>query len=375
MSARVVHLVGARPQFPKLGVVLRAQLAAGDGEPLVVHTGQHYDPAMSDAFFAELGLPAPVAALGIGSGPHGRQTGRMLEAIEETLLGLRPDAVVVYGDTNSTLAGALAATKLGVPCAHVEAGLRSFDRSMPEELNRVAVDHLCDLLFAPTETARERLLVEGLGERTVLSGDVSAEAVLHAERIAASQSRILETLGLAPRRYAVATLHRAESTRPEVLPGLLHALATAARRLGTLVLPLHPRTTGAIAAIAPGWPETAAAAGVRIVEPLGPLDFLRLTGDASMVLTDSGGVQKEAFLLGVPCVTLRGTTEWVETVDCGANALATDAGTVDAAIGRHLAANHDRDALRARALDLYGGGRAGARIAEGIRTLSKEGRT
>jgi UDP-GlcNAc3NAcA epimerase len=375
MSARVVHLVGARPQFPKLGVVLRAQAAAGHGEPLVVHTGQHYDPAMSDAFFDELDLPEPVAALAIGSGPHGRQTGRMLEAIEATLLDLRPDAVVVYGDTNSTLAGALAATKLGVPCAHVEAGLRSFDRSMPEELNRVAVDHLCDLLFAPTETARDRLRVEGLGERTMLSGDVSAEAVLHAEGIAAAHSQILQTLGLAPRSYAMATLHRAESTRPEVLPGLLEALASAAARLGTLVLPLHPRTRAAIAELAPRWHETAQRAGVRVTEPLGPLDFLHLTGHASMVLTDSGGVQKEAFLLGVPCVTLRGRTEWVETVECGANLLATDAASIDAAIARHLAAHHDRDALRARALDLYGGGRAGARIVEGIRTLSKEARS
>ncbi len=375
MSARVVHVVGARPQFPKLGVVLRAQAAAGDAEPLVVHTGQHYDAALSDAFFDELGLPAPVAALAVGSGPHGQQTGRMLEAIERSLMTLRPDAVAVYGDTNSTLAGALAATKLGIPCAHVEAGLRSFDRRMPEELNRVAVDHLCDLLFAPTTTARERLELEGLGARTVLSGDVSAEAVLHAERLAESRSRILETLGLASGRYALATLHRAESTGETALPGLLRALEGAARRLGTLVLPLHPRTAAAIDARLPGWPAAAAEAGVRIVEPLGPLDFLRLAGHASMVLTDSGGLQKEAFLLGVPCVTLRASTEWVETLDCGANLLATDAGSVDAAISRHLTAPGERASRRARALELYGDGRAGARIVHGLGTLSKEGRT
>ncbi|MFN7644930.1 MAG: non-hydrolyzing UDP-N-acetylglucosamine 2-epimerase [Burkholderiales bacterium] len=375
MSARVVHVVGARPQFPKLGVVLRAQAAAGDAEPLVVHTGQHYDAALSDAFFEELGLPAPVAALAIGSGPHGQQTGRMLEAIERSLITLRPDAVAVYGDTNSTLAGALAATKLGIPCAHVEAGLRSFDRRMPEELNRAAVDHLCDLLFAPTTTARERLELEGLGARTVLSGDVSAEAVLHAERLAEARSRILETLGLASGCYALATLHRAESTGEAALPGLLRALEGAARRLGTLVLPMHPRTAAAIDALVPGWPAAAAGAGVRIVEPLGPLDFLRLAGHASMVLTDSGGLQKEAFLLGVPCVTLRARTEWVETIDCGANILATDARSVDDAISRHLAAPGERTSRRARALELYGAGRAGARIAHGLGALSMKGRT
>lgn len=372
MTARIVHVVGARPQFPKLGAVLRAQADHPEVEPRVVHTGQHYDAALSDAFFDALSLPAPAASLGIGSGPQGAQTGRMLEAVERALIELRPAAVVVYGDTNSTLAGALAATKLGLPCAHVEAGLRSFDRAMPEELNRVAVDHLCDRLFAPTEGALARLGVEGLAARAELTGDVTADATLHAEALAHGRSRILDTHGLEPRAYAVATLHRAESTRPDALPPLLDALESAARRTGTLVFPLHPRTAAAIAELDPGWPQRAAAAGLRTIEPLGPLDFLRLVADASVVLTDSGGLQKEAFLLGVPCVTLRDRTEWTESVDAGANVLATDAAAVLAALDLHDADRRPRAARRALALELYGGGRAGRRIADALHRMTQD---
>lgn len=374
MTARVVHVVGARPQFPKLGVVLRAQADDRDVEPLVVHTGQHYDAALSDAFFEALSLPEPAASLGIGSGPQGAQTGRMLEAVERTLIELRPAAVVVYGDTNSTLAGALAATKLGLPCAHVEAGLRSFDRAMPEELNRVAVDHLCDRLFAPTEGALARLGVEGLADRAELTGDVTADATLHAEALARDRSRILDSLGLRPGTYAVATLHRAESTRPDALPPLLAALEAAARRTGSLLWPVHPRTAAAIDAIDPDWPARAASAGLRTIEPLGPLDFLRLVGDASVVLTDSGGLQKEAFLLGVPCVTLRERTEWTESVEAGANVLATDAAAVLDALECHRTDPRPRAERRALALELYGGGRAGRRIAEALHRLTRDPR-
>ncbi|MFM1987619.1 MAG: hypothetical protein RJA99_576 [Pseudomonadota bacterium] len=374
MNARVVHVVGARPQFPKLGAVLRAQGDDPAVVPLVVHTGQHYDPALSDAFFDALSLPEPAISLGIGSGPQGAQTGRMLEAVERALTELEPAAVVVYGDTNSTLAGALAATKLGLPCAHVEAGLRSFDRRMPEELNRVAVDHLCDRLFAPTAGALARLGVEGLADRAELTGDVTADATLHAEALAARDSRILATLGLEPGTYALATLHRAESTRADALPGLLAALEAAARRTGRLVWPVHPRATAAIAAIDPGWPARAASAGLRTVEPLGPLDFLRLVADASVVLTDSGGLQKEAFLLGVPCVTLRERTEWTETVEAGANRLATDASAVLDAIDRHLADTRPRTLRRALALELYGGGLAARRIAESLHRMTQDAR-
>lgn len=374
MSVRVVHVVGARPQFPKLGAVLRAQADDPGVEPLVVHTGQHYDPALSDAFFDALSLPEPAVTLGIGSGPQGAQTGRMLEAVERALTALEPAVVVVYGDTNSTLAGALAATKLGLPCAHVEAGLRSFDRRMPEELNRVAVDHLCDRLFAPTEGALARLAVEGLAERAELTGDVTADATLHAEALAARRSRVLSTLGLERGAYAIATLHRAESTRADALPGLLAALEAAARRTGTMVWPVHPRTAAAIAAVDPGWPARAAAAGLRTIEPLGPLDFLRLVADACVVLTDSGGLQKEAFLLGVPCVTLRSRTEWTETVEAGANRLATDAPAVLEAIEHHLADPRSRTLRRALALELYGGGLAGRRIADALHRMTQDTR-
>lgn len=314
---RVVSVVGARPQFVKIAPVSRAFARSPVPiEDLIVHTGQHYDDAMSKVFFDELGIPMPAVNLGIGSGLHGAQTGKMLETIEAFLLERVPDVVVVYGDTNSTLAGALAAAKLHIPVLHVEAGLRSFNRRMPEELNRIATDHLSTLLLAPTAAAVRNLEAEGLAGRTRRTGDVMYDAVLHNSAIARDRSQILAAHGLARGRYGVATVHRAENTTPHELEVLLNALNAAAAEFGPIVFPIHPRTAATIAAALPGW---VAAASLRLVPPVGYLDMLALVDGARFVLTDSGGLQKEAFFLGKPCCTLRNETEWVETVELGAN--------------------------------------------------------
>jgi len=361
---RILHVVGARPQFVKLGPVTRAVAeAAREGCALhqdVVHTGQHYDVALSGRFFEELGLPRPVVDLGVGSGRHGEQTGRMLAGLEQAMLELRPTVVVVYGDTNSTLAGALAATKLNIPTAHVEAGLRSFNRRMPEEINRVAADHVCDLLLAPTETAMQNLSREGLAERSRLVGDVMADAVLELAGRALRDCDAERRLGLTGQSYALATLHRAESTSAALLPGLMAALSACAKRFDTLLLPLHPRTAAALAKHCPEWRP---AGPVRTCEPLGHLDLLRLVRGARAVLTDSGGLQKEAFLLGTPCVTMRTETEWVESVAAGGNVVAgLEPDGIGAALSALLEAAPERAALAAGAAECYGGGGAAQRI-------------
>lgn len=321
MSAniRVASIVGARPQFVKVSPVSRAMGASCRIDDHIVHTGQHYDDSMSQVFFDELQIPRPSVNLGIGSGPQGRQTARMLESIEEYLLQIRPDAVVVYGDTNSTLAGALAAAKLHIPVAHVEAGLRSFNRRMPEELNRIATDHLSTVLFAPTATAVDNLGTEGLRSRTILTGDVMYDAVLFYARRALEQSNIVNRLGLEAGSYGVATIHRAENTQPAELRTVLHALNAAAERFGHLVFPMHPRTSAILRTEVSGWQP---ASSLQIVDPLGYLDMLALVQGAKWVLTDSGGLQKEAYFLGCPCVTLRNETEWLETLEGGANVIA-----------------------------------------------------
>lgn len=320
--AKLVSVVGARPQFVKIAPVCRAiaRHNAGAGEPIedrIVHTGQHYDPGMSDVFFEELGIPRADFDLGVGSGSHGVQTARMLEGIEALLLKARPDAVVVYGDTNSTIAGALAAAKLHVPVVHVEAGLRSFNRRMPEEINRVATDHISDLLLAPTLTAMRHLQAEQLGNRAVFTGDVMLDAVRHNLAVAGERSRVLESLGLEPRSYGVVTLHRAENTAGERLRGALEILNSVAGSGVTLVFPVHPRTRAQLDGGGAG--DWAAHPRLRLVPVLGYLDMLRLVGNAQLVLTDSGGLQKEALFLGTPCVTLRDETEWPETVEAGGN--------------------------------------------------------
>ena len=316
---KIVQIVGARPQFIKYFPVHKALSKKEGIEDILVHTGQHYDHAMSQIFFDELGIPQPDINLGVGSGSHGRQTGEMLIRLEEVIRDQQPDWVLVYGDTNSTLAGALAAVKLHVPVAHVEAGLRSFNRSMPEEHNRVLTDHCADLLFCPTQTAVDNLANEGITQGVYLVGDTMYDAVLQFGELARQRSRILETLGLTPRQYLLATVHRPYNTdNPENLRSIASAFVECGE---TVIFPVHPRTrvrmeeTGVIELLRD-------APQVRLIEPVGYLDMLMLQQDARIILTDSGGIQKEAYLLGVPCVTLRSETEWIETVKAGWNIIA-----------------------------------------------------
>ena len=306
----VVSIVGARPQFIKAAAVSR--VLRKEHTEILVHTGQHYDDEMSAIFFRELDIPEPEYNLSIGSGSHGWQTGQMLQGIEAILLDERPDWVLVYGDTNSTLAGALAAAKLHISVAHVEAGLRSFNRKMPEEINRVLTDHASDLLLCPSQTAVDNLAKEGLTDGVHLVGDVMYEALMFAAERAPQHSTILEDLGLEQKGYLVATVHRAENTDD---PDRLRAILDAFNALDEpVVFPVHPRTRNAMQRI-----EYTPASHVQLVEPVGYLDMVRLMQAARMILTDSGGMQKEAYWLKVPCVTLRDETEWVETVEVGWN--------------------------------------------------------
>jgi len=348
MGMRITSVIGNRPQFIKAAAVSR-RLREHHDETLI-HTGQHYDDEMSRVFFEELGVPAPDVQLGVGSGTNAAQTARMLAALEPTLADLRPELVLVYGDTNSTLAGALAAAQAHVPLAHVEAGMRSFDRAMPEELNRVLTDHASDLLFCSTETAVKNLENESVAGALHLVGDVMADVSLAFAPIAAERSRALEDAGVEPGAYLLLTAHRAgnvdDRDRLERLVSLIEGLD------GDVVFPLHPRTAKRLGEA--GLRDRLEAAA-KVTPPLGYLDFLELARNARAVLTDSGGIQKEAYLLEVPCVTLRNTTEWVETVEAGWNVLVDlDADAALAAIERPRPAGPRPD--------LYGGGRAGERI-------------
>jgi UDP-GlcNAc3NAcA epimerase len=311
---KIVSVVGARPQLIKaaaLGRELRAH-----HQEVLVHTGQHYDYAMSGIFFDGLEMPAPSINLGVGSGSHGAQTGAMLEKIEQVLLTEKPNWVVVYGDTNSTLAGALGAAKLHIPVAHVEAGLRSFNRRMPEETNRVIADHLSELLFCPSDTSVKNLAAEGIRQNVHLVGDIMLDILNWAkEEASAGAAAILQKLDLKEKGFLLATIHRSENTDDvSRLSGILSALNALEQ---TVVFPVHPRTYKVITAR-----NLPLAPHVRLIEPVGYLAMVRLVAAAKMVLTDSGGLQKEAYWLGVPCVTLRDETEWVETVDAGWNRLA-----------------------------------------------------
>ena len=310
---KIVTIVGARPQFIKAAPVSR-ELRKQHTEVLV-HTGQHYDENMSAVFFRELEIPEPDCNLGIGSGSHGQQTGAMLGGIEAVLIAEQPDWVLVYGDTNSTLAGALAAAKLHIKVAHVEAGLRSFNRRMPEEVNRVLTDHVSDMLFCPTQTAVKNLAREGLTEGVHLVGDVMHEALLWAAERARTQSVILDRLVLMKKGFLLATVHRAENTDD---PVRLRAIVEALVSLDDpIVFPIHPRTRKALDRLEfPTLPSR-----VKVIEPVGYLDMVHLEQSARTIMTDSGGIQKEAYWLGVPCVTLRDETEWVETVESGWNVL------------------------------------------------------
>lgn len=315
---KIVTVVGARPQFVKASVV-SAALRKNCTEVLV-HTGQHYDRNMSDVFFEELSIPKPAYNLGVGSGSHGHQTGEMLMKIEDVLLKEKPDVMLVYGDTNSTLAGALAASKLHIPVAHVEAGLRSYNMRMPEEQNRVLTDHISTWLFCPTQTAADNLKKEGITKGVSISGDVMLDSVLHFLKVAQNnpnKTAIFNQLQIQPKNYRLATLHRAETTDGG-LDAIIRIFNAFEKLPQLVVLPIHPRTR-------PLAEEAIAKCGfrnIRLIDPVGYLEMLLLTSNACQVMTDSGGLQKEAWFMKVPCITLRQETEWVETLNGNWNVLA-----------------------------------------------------
>lgn len=354
---KITTIIGARPQFIKAALVSKALARLGVEEALV-HTGQHFEDLMSDVFFREMAIPAPKHRLGIGGLSHGAMTGRMIEAIERVLIAESPDWALVYGDTNSTLAGALAAAKLKIPVAHVEAGLRSFKRGMPEEINRIVADRVANLLFAPTKVAVDNLLREGVTrEAILLTGDVMYDAALAFGEVAERQSRAIANLGLEPGHYILATIHRAENTDdPLRLRTMFDGLGETSRRL-PVVLPLHPRTRNLLASAGVRTPAT-----LRVVEPVGFLDMMMLERHARLIATDSGGVQKEAYFHRVPCVTLREETEWTELIEIGANRLAPphDVQSIVRAIETGLATSPSVFEHRA----LYGNGDAAEKIAE-----------
>jgi UDP-GlcNAc3NAcA epimerase len=349
---RFATIVGARPEFVQLSPVSQAQRRLHD--EVIIHTGQHYDDRMSGNFFAELELPAPAYNLGIGSGPHGAQTGRMLEVLEDVLLTVRPDGVIVFGDTNSTLAATLAAVKLHIPVAHVEAGLRSFNRAMPDEINRLVTDHLATRLFCPTETARKNAEREGIIQGVDVVGDVMFDILLQIRpRLVERAAALLPQLSVAARDYVLVTVHRPANTDD---PEAMRRIAGALDDLGTtVVFPIHPRTRKLTEQYGIAWSER-----VLLVEPLGHQDFLALAQAAHRVATDSGGVQKQAFLLGVPCITLRDETEWIETVESGWNVLVgNDRAAIVAAMQRPTPAPP--------AHNPFGQGDAAERIAHSLR--------
>ncbi|MEV8250822.1 UDP-N-acetylglucosamine 2-epimerase (non-hydrolyzing) [Microbacterium sp. NPDC076768] len=325
---KIISVVGARPQFVKLAPIHKAALAAGV-EHVIVHTGQHYDPMLSDVFFEDLGIGAPDVHLGVGSGSHGVQTGAMLAALDAVFDEHRPDWVLVYGDTNSTVAAALSAVKMHIPVAHLEAGLRSFNRRMPEEHNRVMTDHAADLLLAPTQVAVDHLGDEGLAERTVLVGDVMTDVLFKVrDEVGARPSPLLAELGLEPGGYYVATIHRAENTdNPARLEEVVSALSGLDK---PVVLLAHPRVVAKAAAHGISLTQGSLAAH----QSLAYADLIAAALSSAGVVTDSGGLQKEAFLLRVPCTTVRTETEWVETVQLGWNVLANTAEEISASVTR-----------------------------------------
>ena len=310
---KIVTIVGARPQFIKAAAVSR--VLRERYHEVLVHTGQHYDYEMSGIFFDGLELPQPDVNLGVGSGSHGAQTGAMLKSVEDVLLAERPDWLLIYGDTNSTLAGAVAASKLSVRVAHVEAGLRSFNRRMPEEINRIVADHLSDLLLCPSQIAVTNLAAEGISNNVHITGDVMLDVLNWArQRLAVTPSGVLDRLGLTKQGYLLATVHRSENTDDPIrLSGIVNAFNAIKE---PIVFPVHPRARKVMS-------QSGCQLGshVRLIDPLSYLDMVALTGSARLALTDSGGLQKEAYWLGVPCLTLRDETEWVETVEAGWNTL------------------------------------------------------
>lgn len=316
---KVLTVIGARPQFIKASVVSHALKERCD--EILVHTGQHYDANMSDIFFTELGIPHPAYNLNVGSGSHGKQTGEMLEKIEEVIFKENPDILMVYGDTNSTIAGALAASKLHIPVAHVEAGLRSYNMRMPEEQNRILTDHISSWLLCPTDTAVKNLAKEGKTENVYNVGDVMLDSVLHFLKVAndnPEKTKIFEKLGIAPKEYRLATLHRAETTDGGT--DTLKAVFSAFEQMPEIVVfPVHPRTRK----LAEKALEEGGFNRIKLIDPVGYLEMLLLSSNACQILTDSGGLQKEAWFMKTPCVTLRTETEWVETLEGGWNVLSS----------------------------------------------------
>ena len=359
-TLKIITVVGARPQFVKAATISRAISAFNEQsgsiciKEQIVHTGQHYDENMSKVFFDQLKIPPPSINLEVGSGPHGRQSGVMLEKIESILLESRPDLVLIYGDTNSTLAAALATVKIHIPVAHVEAGLRSFNRRMPEEINRVVADHISAVLFCPTDTAVQNLANEGITEGVYQVGDVMYDSVLFNTDLAEQSSIILEQLELKSKSFYLATVHRAENTdNKDRLNSILDALD---RMDMPVLLPMHPRTKNTLGArldeIGPG---------VRIIDPVSYLDMLMLEKNARIILTDSGGVQKEAYWANVPCVTLRNETEWVELVQAGCNrVVGTDTSAILDAVAK--AENEVINNLVSNTSKLYGDGHSAEKI-------------
>jgi len=356
---KIATIIGARPQFIKAAPVSRAIQEYNRKAPdnkiteFIVHTGQHYDDNMSGVFFQELSIPEPDINLGVGSGLHGWQTAQMLMRIEKVLTVQKPDWVLVHGDTNSTLAGALAAVKLHIPIAHVEAGLRSFNRQMPEEHNRVLVDHCSDLLFCPTQTAVENLSNEGISQGVHVVGDTMCDAFLQSIALARQKSTIADELELKPKEYILATIHRPYNTDvPENLMNILTAFNQIEK---PVVFAVHPRTRQKITELDGAFDTKDGLGNIIMIEPVGYLDMLVLEKNAHSILTDSGGIQKEAYFMGVPCVTLRPETEWVETVDTGWNIVvgANREGIVTAVN------SFQRPDKRP---DIYGNGHAGEKI-------------
>ncbi len=321
---KIISIIGARPQFIKVAAVCRAfeRVESGEGlnpvDHIILHTGQHYDENLSRMFFEELDIPNPAHNLGIGSASHGAQTGKMLEAVEGVLVEEAPDRVLVYGDTNTTLAGALAAVKLHIPVAHIEAGLRSFNRRMPEEINRLLTDHIADLHLCPTATAVANLKAEGVIRGVEFVGDVMFDcAIYYTRKVTDSEGHILEKYGLRRKGYYLATIHRPENTdHSGRLRSILRALDEIASPECPVILPLHPRTDERLRGL-----DYAVSADVRVQKPVSYLEMIALERNARTILSDSGGIQKEAYFHRVPCVTLRDETEWVETVDMKVNIL------------------------------------------------------
>lgn len=309
---KIITVIGARPQFIKAAAV--SNIIRKEHEEILIHTGQHYDENMSKIFFEELNIPKPEYNLSVGSGGHGKQTGEMMGKLEAIYEKEKPDLVLVYGDTNSTLAGALVASKMLIPVAHIEAGLRSFNKNMPEEQNRILTDHISKILFTPTETANKNLKNEGINNNVYNVGDVMFDAVLHFKKLAKQKSSIVSELNLTKNNYILTTIHRAENTNDiNRLKNIIEALNESNE---TVVLPLHPRTKKYIESYGLNFNNN-----IKVIEPIGYLDMLSLEENGKKIVTDSGGVQKEAFFMNKPCITMRDETEWVETVENGWNVI------------------------------------------------------